>query len=225
MKMIQLGILGMVLAVGAQGASIAIANAGFEDNVLPVQNFCGLGCDFKQGVMSGWSILPLGSDAGTWRPGPPTTVTFFDSVPEGVNIGYAQFGAALRQIVGETAVAGLTYTLEVDLGWRKDYGASSIGFIELVVGTTRVLATGTTPTQGGWSKYTATYAAVAGDTGKTIEIYLGSTANQLGNFDNVRLNSSGTPVEETNPVPEPAGMGVVGLAGLVLAGRYWKGRG
>lgn len=228
MKMVYLGVLGIVLAVGAQGASITIANAGFEDNVLPVLNICGPGCDFKKGVMSGWSILPTSaSDAGTFRPGPPATTTFFDSVPEGVNIGYAQFGAALSQTVGVTAVAGLTYTLQVDLGYRKDLlsFASGTGTIELEIGTTRVLATGTAPAAGGWSTYTAVYTAVAGDTGKAISIYLGSTPNQMGNFDNVRLNSAGTPLGETNPVPEPAGLGIAGLAGLVLAGRYLRRRG
>lgn len=172
-------------------------------------------------------MCPSLSDAGTFKPGPPTTIEFFDSVLEGVNIGYAQFGAGLSQTVGVTAVAGLTYTLEVDLGERKDVGTfapGGNGTIELVIGTTRVLATGTGPVSGGWSTYTATYTALSGDTGKAIQIYLGSASSQMGNFDNARLNSSGTPLGETNPVPEPAGLGIAGLAGLVLAGRYWKGR-
>jgi hypothetical protein len=223
MNKIRLGILGLALAMGAQGASIAIANASFEDNT-PAGIGCGAGCTFQAGLMSGWTIVGGATEAGTWRPGAPGFTGFFDIIPQGLNIGYAQFGRALRQTVGVTAVAGLTYTLEVDLGQRKDLFtfASGNGTIELVVGTTRVLATGTTPASGGWSTYMATYTALAGDTGKTIEIYLGSTANQMGNFDNARLNSAGTPLEETNPVPEPAGLGIAGLAGLALAGRYLK---
>lgn len=221
MQMIQLGILGMALVVGAQGASIAIANAGFEDNV-PTTNSCGGSCVFQPGLMSGWTASGPTILWGTWRPSVPPANDYFDVIPSGLNTGYAHFGSSLSQVVGETAVAGLTYTLEVELGWRKDYDVTSLGFIELVVGTTRVLATGTQPVQGGWSTYTATYAALSGDTGKTIEIYLGSLLNQLGNFDNARLSSSATPLGETNPVPEPGGMGIVGLAGLVLAGRWFK---
>jgi hypothetical protein len=232
MKMIQLGILGLTLVGWAQGASIAITNASFENNT-PLGFGCGPGCDYQFGLMSGWTIDGSALSAGTWRPAPATTPTFFNSVPDGINIGFAHDGASLRQVVGVTAVDGQTYELQVDLGYRKDLAAlgyfDRLGIIELVVGTTRVLATGTAPTLGNWSTYTASYTAVLGDTGKQIEIVLtgrdASNNNTLGNFDNARLTSFGPPLNEpTDAVPEPAGLGIAGLAGLMLAGRYLKRR-
>jgi len=76
------------------------------------------------------------------------------------------------------------------------------------IGGTKILATGTAPTPGNWSTFTATYVGLSADGGKTITIELTSTGAQA-NFDNVRLS------DVAPTVPEP---GSVTLIGLGLAG-------
>jgi hypothetical protein len=98
-------------------------------------------------------------------------------------------------------VAGSTYTLQVDLLHRTDL--TMAGVIQLEVGGAVVAtATGSDLGAGTWSNWTATYTANAGDAGKTLTILL-SAGGQQGDFDNVRLDSSGT------STPEPSALSLV----------------
>ena len=89
-----------------------------------------------------------------------------------------------------TVAADTTYTLKVDLGFRKD-GISSLGTVALLVGSTPVYGIGVPPTIGNWSTFTATYTSVSADVGKTLTIQLTATGTQ-SDFDNVRLDASPT---------------------------------
>ena len=136
----------------------------------------------------------------------------FNYVPDGITIAYTN-GGTIAQTVAATAVAGKTYTLMTDLGFRKD--VPDPGYISLLVGTNTVLATGgSSPFSGNWATYTATYTASATDAGAAIRIVLGSPGVQ-GDFDNVRLSVAG--------VPEPASWALMimgfGLTGVALRRR------
>src|SRR5690349_15001499 len=150
----------------AGAASIVVANSSFE--ILPaggLPNSCGAGCSFStsaQGI-PGWNV---GFASGLVQPG--FSGTFFDFVPDGATFAYTEDGA-ITQTTSATVQPGVTYTLLVDIGLRKD--KSFIGTANLVIGgTTLVAATGVTPVSGGWSTFTATYVGLAGDVGKTIGI-------------------------------------------------------
>jgi PEP-CTERM motif len=106
-------------------------------------------------------------------------------------------------VVSPTVVTGVTYTLMVDLGARKDNVAFAAA-ADLLINGIHYAAIGTAPAPGDWSTFTATYVGLAADAGKSITIELLSSGPQ-GDFDNVRLSDS---------VPEPAGMTLLGL-GLV----------
>ncbi len=106
-----------------------------------------------------------------------------------------------------TAVAGRTYALTTQFGVRNDVG--NPGSISLTVGGNTVFATGSVPTAGNWSPFTASYTATAADAGQAITITLNSPGGQ-GDFDAVSL---------TTDVPEPAtwamlivGFGMVGVS-------------
>jgi MYXO-CTERM domain-containing protein len=56
--------------------------------------------------------------------------------------------------------------------------------------------------------------------GQALTIELSASGAQ-GNFDNVRLNAEVSP-NGNSAVPEPAGLGAVGLGLLAVARRYWR---
>jgi hypothetical protein len=118
----------------------------------------------------------------------------------------------IEQTVAVVAQAGVTYTLQVDLGFRKDF--PDPGTITLLIGSTPVVAIGIpAPFSGNWANYTATYTALATDAGDPISILLSSSGTQ-GDFDNVRLSDN-----LVAGVPEPStlalfGFGLLGLAGM-----------
>jgi hypothetical protein len=172
-----------LLAASGLASPILVNNPSFE--TLPAGGLaisCGTGCAYDNpGSVPGWT----GTTFGQFQPGPPGTTTFFNSVPDGTTIAYSN-GGELDQQVG-TAVLG-TYTLQIDLGLRKDRPVADLGSIQLLIGgNTPVQGLGTAPTGGNWSTYTATYTTTAADVGKPIMIQL-TSINDQGDFDNVRLN-------------------------------------
>jgi hypothetical protein len=127
-------------------------------------------------------------------------------------------------MVGATTVAGVTYTLQVDVGHRDGFGILSLVGLNIggtessgnIVGGATYGATGVDATEGNWSTFTATY--VASVTGLSISIILDDNApaeNQQGYWDNVRLSDNITSVGAT-PLPAAlplfaGGLGVMGL--------------
>ncbi|MDX2269275.1 MAG: hypothetical protein NW208_14300 [Bryobacter sp.] len=97
-----------------------------------------------------------------------------DVVPDGSNVAFNN-GGTLSQVLADTALAGVTYTLLVDVGLRKDF--PSVGIVELVIGSTVITATGTAPTLGNFSTYQAQFNATSANLGEAIEIRLNSNAS------------------------------------------------
>ena len=173
---------------------------------MPYCNRSGTGC-FSIAAIPGWTNT---GNSGQFQPLPPQ----LNTIPDGATIAYTN-GGTIGQLLSVTAVAGLTYTLRVDLGYRKD--VLEPGTVSLFVGSTPILATGTAAAQfsGDFATFTATYTALPSDAGAAIRIELGSPGVQ-GDFDNVRLTASGA-------VPEPAAWGLM-IAGFGMVGAALRRR-
>jgi hypothetical protein len=200
------------------GSPIFVSNFSFETLPAPVNLHagCGAGCQFtvaSENAIPGWTASSP-ADAGQFAPGSSSgTTTSYNSVPDGTWVAYANAGN-LSQVV-TTVAANTIYSLTVSLGLRKDLPIA--GAAELLINGVAYTATGTAPTAGNWSTFTATYSSGLhpADVGLPITIELLSSGTQAG-FDNVALNAA--------TVPEPAGVGLVltGLIGLALATRGRK---
>jgi hypothetical protein len=208
------GLLSSISAVMI-GAPITVNNASFE-TANPLNQICtGTNCAFNTAVIPSWTAS--GSASGSFRPGNPANNVYFSTIPDGSIVAYSN-GGSLEQTVTPTAVAGFTYTLQVDLGNRfeQNFAAS----IALVIGSNSVTGIGVVPVEGGWSTYTAAYTATAADAGQAITIRLISSGPQ-GNFDNVRLDGTMAtdPGGPTIPEPQTYALMGFGLAAIALIKR------
>jgi hypothetical protein len=156
-------------------------------------NDCGNpGCSFSDSAVVGWTdsvtMYTRGANEGQWRIGQlPSTNTFNSDPTSGEPIVLRAVNATASQIVSTTAVAGATYTLNVDLGFSKTQLDNASIF--LIVNGHQVLATappsdGLTVKQmqytGNWYDFEASYTATAADAGAPIEILLSSLTNGKG---------------------------------------------
>jgi PEP-CTERM motif len=212
----------LMLTATARADIILVSNPSFE--TLPSGGLpyllapCpGGGCNYSFSSIPGWAIDgPLVDGRmiiGQLQPlGSTNNLAFFNSVPDGTTVAFANTGT-ISQTVSVTAVAGVTYTLQVDVGIRNDLFVNyhNVGGVSLVVDGHTVDATGTSPLSGDWSNYVATYTATALDNGKPISIVL-SSINPQGDWDNVRLTDS----LSVGGVPEPStwAMMILGFAGI-----------
>ena len=209
-KPVPLAALLLVAAVGGAAASvIPVANPSFE--TLPAGGLpftCGGGCSYSvNDPVPGWTGF---GSFGQFQPGPAFgNFTYFNTVPNGVTVAYSNDGG-LIQTVGVLAQAGVTYTLQVDVGYRKD--ATDPSLPELVVGSNTITNVIPNPPQFSedWITDTITYTATALDAGAPISIVLGANAVQ-GDWDNVRLS------DNLAAVPEPVGFLLFGT-GIVTLG-------
>ena len=197
-------VLVMVAASAAFAANMPVNNPSFANSGGTLVHSCGGSCLYGYGVPQ-WSSIGA---TGILQPGTPDG--WFNSIPNGQNVAFADGGTVtngrIYQVVG-TAVPGVTYTLQVDFGWEftRSYPTQ---YAELLVGGSPVFATGSDPTQGNWSTFSATYHAGVVDNDNPIEIVLGIYAGTEAVFDNVLLSdNSGNP---GSPTPEPTGLILLG---------------
>jgi hypothetical protein len=192
----------LFLTSTAFASSIPVANFSFETN-NGFNNSCGGSCQYSTGIpIPSWNITGF---TGQWITGG------FAGNPnafDGSVLAYTN-GGTISQDVG-SAVAGDTYTLQVEVLHRTDLPLT--GVVQLEVGGGVVAtATGTDSGPGTWNNFTAVYTATAADAGKTLTILLSANSGQ-GDFDFVRLDS-------TSAVPEPMTLFLLG-SGLGLTA--WK---
>jgi hypothetical protein len=212
-RFVSVAAFGLLGAFTAGASPIFVSNFSFE--TIPGLSLpnggCGTGCSYSTGAIPDWT----GSNgtSGQFRPGTGVGNTaFFSTIPDGTTIAFSNQASPISQTVVPTVALGVTYTLMVDLGRRSDPGFTTFRsgadlLIGPVVGGQHFVATGSTPSPGTFSVFTATYTGVLGDVGKSITIELLSSGLEA-NFDDVVLSDS------TTSAPEPAGITLFGL-GLV----------
>ncbi|MGH6992903.1 MAG: PEPxxWA-CTERM sorting domain-containing protein [Caulobacteraceae bacterium] len=202
-----------LVASSAMAATNLVANPSFE--ILPAGGLpigCGTDCAYSVGPVPDWTTVGT-AETGQFQPGPPANTTYFNSVPDGVTVGYSN-GAELTQTVGPTAVGGATYTLTLEQGFRKDVPDPATD--ALMIGSTVIAALPTTtpvPLSGDWFTYTASFTATPAMDGEPISVILDSNGVQ-GDWDAVSLVSS---------VPEPASWALM-LVGFGALGWALRGR-
>lgn len=222
-------LLTFALMAGANTAhanAITVLNASFEalpPGGLPFPCTTNpVGCSFSSDLIPNWTEIATGGSAfGQIRPGVASgNTSVFNSVPDGLTVGYVTGSGNLSQLLSASLVAGLSYTLQVGIGMPKSgvVASTQVG-IELLAGSTIIAFANASPTAGNWATVTAAYAspladALAGQALSIVLVQAGAANFSQGDFDNVRLNNS----LGTN-APEPASFGLVGLAlGLVVFG-------
>jgi hapalindole biogenesis HpiC1 cyclase-like protein/PEP-CTERM motif-containing protein len=208
-------VCGLLMGGGQAFAGVIVVNnASFE--TLPPGGLnlgCGTGCLYSTSAIPGWTST---GNSGQFQPGTPAN---FTSLSDGLVSAYSN-GGTLEQTVSATVVAGVTYTLSVDLGWRND--APFAGSADLLIGSNEEFQATGTAVQGDFETFTATYLGTIADAGQTISIEL-KAGGVEGNFDNVRLSSSAILAS----VPEPASfgmmaLGIAGVASLLLRRKFAK---
>ena len=170
----------------ALAVPISVANYSFE--TLPSG---GLPFHFCIGGCASWSIdsIPGWTNSGTSGQGIIGGYSGNPNAIDGSVLGYTADNPISQDVA--TAVAGVTYTLDVALLHRTDF--PMLGMIQLEIGGVVVAtATGVDGGPGTWNDWTAVYTATAADIGKTVTILL-STTGQQGDFDNVRLDATSIP--------------------------------
>jgi hypothetical protein len=188
----------------------------------------GPGCAFADNVVFGWvSGVTYARTAlsGQWQIGQATNVFNAGASPEPIVL--RDINTTVSQtIAGVTAQAGVTYTLNIDLGFDK--GQEDLGNAELWIGGKEAIASPAAGDpallamqySGNFYDYVASYTATSADA--AIEIILSSLTGQTNYtawYADVRLTDS-LPSDVVLGAPEPSTwveMGI-GFAFLALLG-------
>jgi hypothetical protein len=211
---------------------------------------CGGTCRFADDNVVGWTSsgtfdTPHGILSGQVKIGDQTNT--FNSPP--IIAGTAtpepiverDINATISQVVSTTALAGVTYTLDVDLGFALG-ARQDLGSVYLVVGGHQSLVATPLPSygltraqmqgSGNWYDFETSYTANAADAGDPITIVLSSltgNATPTAYFADVRLTDSlGAVTALATPEPTTWAMmllGFGGMAGVAAARRSSQRRG
>jgi len=194
-------VAGWVLALEASAgaALITVPDASFEAHVLAEGGYVDIA---DAGYTGAWECHSVDSwvDYGYWRANGYPADLYAHS---GNNKAYA-YEDSIYQILGETFVEGLTYTLSVWVGqpWAGYASGWSLYFTGEDHTNNLIATSGQAPLN--WQQVSLAYTATAADAGKKIGIKMWS--NDEVSFDDVTLDA----------VPEPATMALLGLGGLSL---------
>src|SRR5271157_703813 len=194
--------------------SIPVANYSFE--TLPVgglNNDCsegGLypGCAYSTGEpIPGWTITGA---TGQW-----TTGGYVGNPPayDGSVLAYSNGGTISQNVIA--AVAGETYTLNVEILHRTDVPMTGIAQLTLN-GVVVATATGIDPGPGKWSDWTALFTATPAEAGQELGILLSGTGQQA-DFDYVQLEASilEASIDEPSTLATLLGSSIFGLAAVL----------
>ena len=193
----------------ARGELLVVANASFEDPVLVEDTW-------TDGDIPSWVITGTEWSAGVFRPGP---TWFPGGATDGVNTAWSN-GKDISQVLPDVLLAGMEYTLQVDIGDHlknvfPSYRVQLFAGNELLAEDNNSL----TPPNGQFVTSTVSYTSLTGNPhlGAALEIRLvnASSSPQI-NWDNVRLDAT--------TVPEPSTISLFTMTGLVGAFVAWRKR-
>lgn len=214
-------IAGAALAsTNASAGTITVLNPSFETLAAGYPNFgpgsCAPGCTYSLGLgIPDWNASPTSSSYGQFQPGNPANTAYYNNpLPDGPTVAFIS-GGALYQTVVNSMVAGVTYTLGVDVGYRKDLaddGSVGLGIGNNFLSGSFLSISNGQQFSGNWVFDTVSYTATAADQGQMLSVVLDNTGGQ-GNFDNVSVSASPLPSTWTMLIA-----GFVGLLGFVAFG-------
>jgi hypothetical protein len=168
---------------------IPVANSSFESPSVASGTFDLAATDWVLG----------GTAAGVYRP--TASDPYVNSVPDGLQIAFAQAHSQLVQDVGVASTAGTSYQLDVYVGSSKFGGISSDYLVELVDGPTVIGSRSGTVLLGDGNFFNVTVSGVGLGSGD-LAVELFETGRGVTFFDDVRLQSLQT--------PEPASLTLLG---------------
>lgn len=140
-------------------------------------------------------------------------------MPDGDHVAFINSGS-IWQTLAESIEANMTYTLQVDVGWRNDVDLPLYD-IRLYAGDGSNVLNSDSSTvlmQGGWITSTVSYSSPVALT-DNLGIWLVHEGGGQVSFDNIRLEA--TEVSHT-PIPSTFLLFGAGLTGLIGVRRKGK---
>jgi hypothetical protein len=186
-------IAALIYAVPAWAVDIAIANAGFEQVVLP----CPPGLTCFSAAVNAWNS----TNASTFKPATGPGGSFSSAVPEGVNVAVVGSANAalgdgvLVQTLGVTLQPNTTYTLVFSVGSRTDVVFAGYN-VELLAGSTTLASDSSlSPPSGTFVTGRVVYSSSAASpalVGQALGIRLTGNARGQASFDKISLDATPT---------------------------------
>jgi hypothetical protein len=187
-----------LVSTDANAGTVTVLNPSFETLAAGYPNYgpgsCAPGCTYSVGLgIPDWSASPTNSSYGQFQPGNPANTAYYDNPPpDGPTVAYIS-GGALYQTVVNSMTAGVTYTLGVDVGYRKDIADD--GSVGLQIGTnflsgSFVSISGGPQGNGVWLPYTVSLTATAADQGQMLSVVLDNTGTTQAGRETLMMSRS-----------------------------------
>jgi hypothetical protein len=193
------------VALPAWGVDVAIANAGFEQVVLPCAPGATCSSPFDVATWAGTGIF------ATLKPLTGPGGIFWNGVPEGVNVavlGDDSGNGVLVQTLVATLQPNTTYTLVFSVGSRADYVFAGYS-VELLAGsTTLALDSSLSTASGTFATGRIVYSSTPANSvllGQRLGIRLTGNARGQAAFDKISLDA--TPIMVSNSASQIASSG------------------